>query len=295
MVADEEISRRKALTFEQAEGAEPLPVQLKLKELSKELRARLWAVVYESFTKHSDYPSMGGHRYFTHPWSDILYAVHVYRDGKMADDFRNDFDKVVEGIRRIFEKGDYLAVFGWLQWVLQRTATPAGFADRIDRALYGAHAAYRLVDHSVIVPIGSDEERQTLTMAFSDLSATVFRGARSHLTNAAAELTAGRYADSIRESIHSVESIVRVIEPSAELSKALARLEAGGRLHGALKSGFGSLYGYTSDEQGIRHPLLTTDKPNVDETDAIFMIGACASFVTYLINKGRSAGLLSAK
>jgi hypothetical protein len=31
---------------------------------------------------------------------------------------------------------------------------------------------------------------------------------------------------------------------------------------------------------------------NVDETDALFMIGACAAFVSYLIGKARSADLL---
>jgi hypothetical protein len=41
---------------------------------------------------------------------------------------------------------------------------------------------------------------------------------------AAEELTAGHYADSVRESIHAVESVARVLEPSAVLSKALAEL-----------------------------------------------------------------------
>jgi hypothetical protein len=39
---------RKRLTFEQAEGAEPLPSQLKPKELSKELRALLFEAIWLS-------------------------------------------------------------------------------------------------------------------------------------------------------------------------------------------------------------------------------------------------------
>jgi hypothetical protein len=58
-----------------------------------------------------------------------------------------------------------------------------------------------------------------------------------------------------------------------------------------MKQGFNSLYGYTSDEQGIRHPMLDDGTANVDETDAIFMIGACAAFISYLINKARIAGI----
>jgi hypothetical protein len=35
------------------------------------------------------------------------------------------------------------------------------------------------------------------------------------------------------------------------------------------------LYGYTSDQKGIRHPLLDDGTADVDEADAMFMIGAC--------------------
>ena len=59
-----------------------------------------------------------------------------------------------------------------------------------------------------------------------------------------------------------------------------------------MKEGFVKLYGFASDEKGIRHPLLDDGAANVDETDALFMIGACAAFVSYLINKSRAASLL---
>jgi hypothetical protein len=62
-----------------------------------------------------------------------------------------------------------------------------------------------------------------------------------------------------------------------------------------MKAAFNSLYGYTSDKQGIRHAYLNEPGLNPDETDALFMIGACAAFVSYLINKARSAGLLNSK
>jgi hypothetical protein len=60
-----------------------------------------------------------------------------------------------------------------------------------------------------------------------------------------------------------------------------------------MKAGFGSLYGFTGDAKGIRHPLLESAAAQVDETDALFMIGACAAFVSYLINKARAAGLVN--
>jgi hypothetical protein len=85
---------------------------------------------------------------------------------------------------------------------------------------------------------------------------------------------------------------VRVLEPSGDFSKALAKLESKIAIHGGLKRGFAAIYGFTSDEEGIRHPLLDDHTANVDETDALFMIGACAAFVSYLINKARMSGLI---
>jgi hypothetical protein len=290
--SDDPYAERKELTFEQAEGAEPLPSQLKLKEVSQELRAKLWNVIYTHLNEAMQYPSMGGRPSLRSPWEGILEYMHVHRDHAMADEFENDARKLISKVKEIFEK-DYIAIFGWLQYVLRLTTCPRKLADEIERALRIGRAAYRVLDRDTIVPIGSDAELETLKKAFADLAAAEFHGARAHLRKAAEELTAGRYADSIRESIHSVEATARVLEPKAtSLNGALGQLESKAKIHNKLKHGFGNLYGYTSDERGIRHPLLDDGTAKVDETDALFMIGACAAFVSYLIGKARSTGLL---
>jgi hypothetical protein len=210
----------------------------------------------------------------------------------MSDEFYNNPKELIAKAKAVFEKGEYTAVFGWLQWVLRHPNVPSDLAQGIDDALRGGRAAYQLIDEDTIVPIGSDAEKANLERAFADLAASEFHGAHGHLRSAAEELTAGHYADSIRESIHAVESVARTLEPSAELSKALALLETSANIHGALKRGFNAIYGYTSDEKGIRHPMLDKGSPAVDEADALFMIGACGSFVSYLINKARASGLI---
>jgi hypothetical protein len=48
---------------------------------------------------------------------------------------------------------------------------------------------------------------------------------------------------------------------------------------------------YTSNEGGVGHALLE-DEPKVDEADALFMLGTCAAFVSYVVNKAKLAGLL---
>jgi hypothetical protein len=148
-------------------------------------------------------------------------------------------------------------------------------------------------DRDTIIPIGSEAERDTLARAFADVAASEFHGARSHLRNAGSELTAGNYGPSIRESIHAVEAVACVLEPGAgTLGKALSMLEKSMRIHPALAKGFRNLYGFTSEQKGIRHALEVDPVAQVDETDALYMLGSCAAFVSYLINKARQVGML---
>ena len=89
-----------------------------------------------------------------------------------------------------------------------------------------------------------------------------------------------------------MESVARVIDPktSQTLGPALDSLEKAGLLkHPALKGAFDKLYGYASDEQGIRHALLDRDAADVGLDEAVFMFGACASFAAYLADKHRQA------
>ncbi|MCK1469982.1 hypothetical protein [Bradyrhizobium sp. CW10] len=122
--------------------------------------------------------------------------------------------------------------------------------------LENCRAAYRIED-GVFWPTASTEEADALIQANTALSASQFGGAKTHLKNAASKLTEGDYPASVRESISAAESVARVLEPTGDLSKALSGLEQRIALHPALKKAFLSLYGYTSDEKGIRHALLS--------------------------------------
>ena len=90
-----------------------------------------------------------------------------------------------------------------------------------------------------------------------------------------------------RESIHAVESVARQIAPDAKtLGEALQALKTRGLFnHPAVQPGISSLYGYTNDEQGIRHALLDKPAAEVGQDEALFMFGACAPFASYLSRK----------
>jgi len=70
-------------------------------------------------------------------------------------------------------------------------------------------------------------------------------------------------------------------DPSATFGAVLNALEKTHKLHPALKKAFLSLYGYTSDAEGIRHALL--DEPTLNKSDARFMLVCSSAFVNYVI------------
>jgi hypothetical protein len=294
-MTDDPYAERRRLTFEEAEGVDALPIQLQPKEISQKLRAILWNVVHTYLDKATRRSDMGGYPWLDHEWFSILQANHIFRNHGMIDDLQNNAkDRILE-VKKIFSKGEYHQIFGFLQFIMRFQTVPYRFSDRINAALEMGRAAYCVLDRDTIIPISSEAERATLESAFSDLSASEFHGARSHLRAAGSELTAGNYAPSIRESIHAVESVARTLAPNGMLKDALTALEKSTAIHPALKNGFTSIYGYTNDQKGIRHPLVDDAKAKVDEADALFMIGACASFTSYLIHKAKLAGTLPSK
>ena len=94
------------------------------------------------------------------------------------------------------------------------------------------------------------------------------------------------YRNSVKESISSVESMCKILsnDAKATLASTLNNLEKTENLHPALKKAFSSLYGYTSDDGGIRHGLKNDDR-EIDFHEAKFMLVVCSSFINYLKSK----------
>jgi hypothetical protein len=153
--------------------------------------------------------------------------------------------------------------------------------DYLNTILTRELAGYRFIDGHV-VDITDEQERAMLEEALGD---TTFVAVSAHLARAL-ELLSDRtnpdYRNSIKESVSAVEAMARIIAdaPKATLGEALKVLERVGHLHPALKEAFSKLYGYTSDEQGIRHAML--DEPNITQADAKYFLLSCTSFVNYL-------------
>ena len=138
-----------------------------------------------------------------------------------------------------------------------------------------------------ILPRTSEAQGVAVQNAVAMLKNHGQHGTVTHLYEAANHLDSREHADAIVDSIHAVESVARLIDPNASrtLKPALDSLVRKEVLkHPALVEALKKLYGYTSDEEGLRHALVFQDAADVGMNEAMFMFGACASFAAYLAN-----------
>lgn len=274
---------RKTITFAQAEGVQPLPKQLALRTISNELSATVWAIVHISLEKSTDYPSMGGYAYFSDPWKTILNRWWITVLHQNLDEMPHA-ESMHALVKSELTSRNYVKVLGFIEYVVRQRECPRDFETAISRVLEQCMAPYRIVDKTVM-PFSSDQEAAAVLDAIAATKLANAGGPRTHLNKSGQELTNGNWAASVRESIHAVESTAKILDPSAStLGPALSKLKDSIGLNPAMERAFKALYGYSSDENGIRHALVFNAQANVTERDAMFMLGACAAFVTYLIN-----------
>ena len=101
---------------------------------------------------------------------------HIARDHRMVDEFTPRLSTHVNALKHLIQKGNYVEVLDFLQWLL-RLSDPPIDPETIQRALARSRAAYRVVGEDTIVPIASVEERQAIESAFTDLAKTEYNGA----------------------------------------------------------------------------------------------------------------------
>ena len=271
--------------FSQRTGLEPIPPQLKLGEASAELRRLLY--YYISLEIDLDVNSGVSGNYFRGKRERVAMDLHV----KFFKGSIDKFDHGVPGNKNRINVFIQRAKIGEMFNLIEFFVRHPGCSDELKRELAGAfvdaQAAYRVFDNKQIAAIGTEEQAAAFERAIADAEAANATAASKQLIAAGVALRNSDWAGSVRESIHAVEALaVRLAPGTKTLGPALKVLEESGHLHGGLKAAFSTLYGYSSNEEGVRHALVFGDEAQVDEADALFMLGACASFVSYLLARG---------
>ena len=280
----------KYFTFSQRHGYESVPEPMRLEEISDDLRRAIWNETRQLLK------SLAPDRVFSGETGHFIERVLGRLHGTTEDNIDTQYHAVFDSFKAWIQGGSFNEVLDLVELILYEQPNflheqpNFHFAIRI-ADVFDYHMAAYWLDLSdfphQFFPRSNKAQGEATQSAMETIRKKGMKGAETHLRQAATHINERRFSDLIADSIHAVESVARTIDPKAKmLGPALDSLQRSGVLkHPALKEAFSKLYGYTNDEQGIRHALIEKNSPDVDLDEAMFMFGACAAFAAYLTNK----------
>ena len=274
------------MRFSQRIGKRKIKTELDKEGLSDELRNSLWTLILEliievrSNDKRYDQHHSDLSVYFRDLW------IHFYKwpiDNLPWSYGSVNAVRATDRVREWFFKSDWDLVLDFVEFSSEYHSK---FQEICNGFLKREMSAYRFVDGK-LVEINSKEEIVEIESAIE--SVDKYKSVKTHLSTAIDLLSDRKnpdYRNSIKESISAVESLTKIITKNNKttLGQALKEIENKHQIPGSLKSAFSALYGYTSDEGGIRHSLLESGV-KVDLEEARFMMVTCSAFINYLMNK----------
>ncbi len=288
------------MLFSERKGYKPVRSALQRESIDEELRTGLWNAFYRYINWKFDIShkaivfNLLWQFYFIKPINEFPYN---YKHGPREKHINQEYPKFIKYLQNYFNESKWYELYDIIEFTLspqipvQNQKDQTNFKDELNYIMKKEMAAYRVVGNQV-VEITSEEEIACIEEVLDKTNN--FKGVNSHLKSALEHLSDRENPDfrnSIKESISAVEGIAQLLtgDPKVTLGAALKVLEKNKQIHPALKKSFSSLYGYTSDADGIRHSLL--DEPSLTFDDAKFMLVSCTSFINYLIGKAAEQGI----
>lgn len=281
------------MRFSQRMGFMPVRQAIQKDDMDDALRNRLWNVMYSIYLDHDpDYILSVVQRLGI--FVKILWRNYFKVP---ADRGPYSWGQAYSAIRDHYFGAPWYVAYDLIEFIVNNSSTilpeyqKQEAVEQINDALGQELSGYRFVGET-IAPIISEIEVASIEQALQ--LTDIFAPVQTHL-NQALKLLADRehpdYKNSIKESISAVESMASLIagRDKAELSSALDRIKGKLGMHAAFERALKQLYGYTSDEVGIRHAAL--EEKNLDQEDAVFMLVSCSAFVNYLKLKAEKVGV----
>lgn len=284
--------------FSDRNGIKPVNVEIQLKDFDQRTRNQLgnmvsdlYAKVYENNTYWENDNIQAFLRFVLGEiYSEPIDTRKYCNDDKVFAIINNtinqdDYDDVLTLIESIIQYWDqYLKEKVFEYYNPYNGYSNISLYEYVNAIFEREYIGYRFVDE-IIVPISDTYE----IAAIQDALNSKYKPVYEHLSKAnkfLADRESPDYENSIKESISAVEAICEILTgikgKEATLGKMLKKIEENGiKIHSGLKSAFNTLYGYTSDANGIRHAGDIGGKSSTFE-EAKFMLVSCSAFINYL-------------
>lgn len=268
-------------TFSRRNGYNTEYMQLEC--ASDVLKQRIWARFYKEEFRLYDIYQWGNK---TTGIEEMMIEMGVSYE--FPEDNKRRYKNATLLEKRLMDAREWYIIFDFIEKYLAQCDSKKTtlMRNEFNRILEEEVSAYRIIKKQV-VPITNKSELETISEAMQ----TEFGPVNIHVSKAL-ELYADRrnpdYENSIKESISAVEALCCIITgetgKGATLGQTIKKLkDRGVHIHPAMESAFSSLYGYTNDENGIRHGGM--DFANAPAEDAKYMLVSCSAFVNYLMEK----------
>jgi AbiJ N-terminal domain 4 len=270
------------MTFSDRIGITKPRTVLQTDSIDTDLRNGLWQTCIEFHLRKSKELYSQDHNF-----KSLMRYIYVDFFKRTSDLIPPNHDHNIRDTKKWFFSANWYDVYNFVEFLLAHSGNDM-FGNRVTFFLEREKSGYRILDGH-FVPITDPAELASVSDAMS--ASDRFAGAREHMQTAVrlfSQKPDPDYRNSIKEAISAVESVARLVtgNPKATLGDALKTIGERMPIHPALREAMSKLYGYASDEGGIRHASL--EESNIDEAEAKFMIVACSAFVNFCVQ--RSAG-----
>lgn len=271
------------MNFSQRMGLKPIDEIVQATEMSTSLRNGIWNVLYGHIFNYGELEAQ-----YSLDINDIsIKLYHSYLKLPIDRIPQNPYEQL-DFIRKLFFSSAWHEVYDLVEWLISQKLLSTGALVTLEDVLVRELSGYRIIDGKFL-PVTSPEEISTIQAAVDQ---SKMPGASTHLSRAI-ELLSDKekpdYRNSIKESISAVESAARKLAnlPKATLGDAIKVVEQKHGFHPALKDGLLKIYGYTSNEEGVRHAMQ--DSPDLRQEDALFFLVICSALVNYLSAKSKQS------
>ncbi len=259
---------------------------LKKDEMPDSLRTRIWNALYRIIFIKIGNPDIQriNDTYDPLPYQLLMTLWGDFFGSDLMAFNKSGWFEKVGAVKTKYDQLKWHDIYYFVEFVVenyQDARANAVILKEIELTFNEEHAPYCILDNQ-IVPLMSDEERKEIERAQN--IPDKFKPVREHLSKALNKWSDRKnpdYENSIKESICAIESLVEISQGrKGTLGDLIKNLD----IHPALKQGFSNLYGWTSDEEGVRHAKFR-EPLSCDELEARYMLITCSAFVNYVIYK----------
>lgn len=269
---------------------------LQIRKLDKRTRNQIYSILYDFIINSTiTFPNISNIHSDVNGYNHLIEYIYVdifsmridqvpikYSFSLKGSPPQIDLQSIFNDVENVIINSSYEKVFTFIEAIesfLKRY--DYSFSDKINKIFENENVQHRIIGCQ-ISDITDDNEIKEINQVlnYNDVSSEHIKKAAYHLYNR----NKPDYENSVKESISAIEAKCKLIlnDKNVTLGQALLKLEKNDiKIHSALKEAFNKLFGYTSDEPGVRHGAGLDMNTTFEE--AKFMLVTCTAFLNYLV------------